>query len=108
MLDVRILRTASHWEVWIFRRAQRLHRAGAIGLTLANDALRQGQDLVDDLLNDTLKQLERGGCSPICASARRRDDWRCHPSPISSEPAHGHVSIATRSVVAKEHLRCLT
>jgi len=58
MLDVRILRTASHWEVWIFRRGQPLRSAGSIGLMLASDALRQGQDLVDDLLNDALKQLD--------------------------------------------------
>ena len=101
-LDAQILRTASHWEVWIFRRGQRLHCAGSIGLALASDALRQGQDLVDDLLNDTLKQLERGSRLPLCASAKRRGERRRHPGPISSEPAHGNFSIATRPVGAKE------
>ena len=106
MLDAQILRTASHWEVWIFRRGQRLHCAGSIGLALANDALRQGQDLVDDLLNETLMQLERGSRLPICTSARRGGERRRHPGPISSEPAHGHFSIATRPVVARKYQRC--
>jgi hypothetical protein len=102
MLDVRILRTASHWEVWIFRRGQPLRSAGSIGLMLASDALRQGQDLVDDLLNDALKQLERGSRLPIRASARRRGErWR-HPGPISCEPAHDDFSIATRPVITKK------
>jgi hypothetical protein len=71
MLGVQVLQTISHWEVWILRRGQPLCRAGSIGLTLANDALRQGQNLVDDLLNDTLKQLERSRNLPACASVGR-------------------------------------
>ena len=76
MLDAQILRTASHWEVWIFRCGQPLRCAGSIGSALASDALRQGQDLVDDLLNDTLKQLERNSHLPVCASAGRPDERR--------------------------------
>ena len=74
MLGVHVVRTISHWEVWILRRGQPLCRAGSIGLTLATDALRHGQNLVDDLLNDTLKQLERSRNLPACVSVGRSLD----------------------------------
>lgn len=87
-LDARILRTASHWEVWIFRCGQRMRCAGAIGLTLASDALRQGQNLVDDLLNDALKQLERNSHLPVWASVGRSSARRRHAGPIPLGPSH--------------------
>jgi len=91
-LDAQILRTASHWEVWIFRCGQPLRCSGSIGSALASDGLRQGHDLVDDLLNDTLKQFERICHLPACASAGRPDDRRLHPGLSSLVPSHGYSS----------------
>ena len=105
-LDAQILQTASHWDVWIFRCGQPLRCAGSIGSALASDALRQGQDLVDDLLNDTLKQLERNSHLPVSPSAGRPDDRRHHPGSISLVPAHDYSSSAARRAVAKNHRSC--
>jgi hypothetical protein len=69
---------------------------------LASDALRQGQDLVDDLLNDTLKQLERSSHLPVCGPAGQPDDRRRHPGSISLLPSHDHSSNAARRAAAKK------
>ena len=106
-LDAQILRTASHWEVWIFRCGQPLRCAGSIGSALASDALRQGQDLVDDLLYDSLKLLDRNSHLPVCASAGRPDDRRHHPGSISLVPSHDYSSNAARRAVARNH-RCFS
>jgi hypothetical protein len=101
-LGAHILQTASHWEVWIFRRGQPLHCAGSVGLALASDALRQGQNLVDDLLNDTLKQLERYSHLSVCASVRRQGEQRRHAGPTSVGPSRDHSPIAARRIVPKQ------
>ena len=105
-LDAQILRTASHWEVWIFRCGQPLRCSGSIGSALASDGLRQGQDLVDGLLNDTLKQLERNSHLPVSPSAGRPDDRRHHPGSISLVPSHDYSSNAARRAIAKNHRCC--
>ena len=107
-LDAQILRTASHWEVWIFHRGKPLRCAGSIGSALVSDAFRHGQDLVDDLLNDTLKQLERSSHLPVCGPADRPDDRWCHPGSISLVPSHDYSSNAARRAVAKSYQRCST
>ncbi len=43
--DIEIVRTTNHWEIWICQRGEPRRCAGSVGLTLASDALRQGQDL---------------------------------------------------------------
>jgi hypothetical protein len=99
ILHAKIRRTASELEVWVYRRRQRVFFACSIGSALANDALQHSQDLVDHLLNNTLKQLERGCHLPTCALARWRSKRR--PGSLSSVPADDLSSIPTRSVVDK-------
>ena len=60
-LEVRIVQDTELWEVWIFRRGRRPHRFGSIGVALATDAPRHGQDLIDDIVDRALQAMEQGG-----------------------------------------------
>ena len=70
-LEVRILRTARRWEIWIFGNGRRLRCVGLIGVALANDALWRGQDLIDSIVERALREMERGGRSSKSVLTRR-------------------------------------
>ena len=104
--DIEIVRTTNHWEIWICQRGEPRRCAGSVGLTLASDALRQGQDLVEDLLNDTLKQLERSHNFTGCASAQRRDGRHPRSGTISAT-SEGRYSVGTPPLMVGKYQRCL-
>jgi hypothetical protein len=46
-------------EVWLCEDGRRQSLTGTVNTALANDAMRHGQDLVDELIDRTLKEADR-------------------------------------------------
>jgi hypothetical protein len=54
-----VRRTRRHFEVWL-RQANGIRRKiGQVGIDLAGDAQRHGQDLLAELIDIALRRLER-------------------------------------------------
>lgn len=47
-------------EVWLVQGDKAIKRVGSVGLALAQDALRYGEDLVEDMFDTARRDLERG------------------------------------------------
>jgi len=62
---VRVLQRSENIEVWLFRKGHRAHRRQTIRSALAIDAMRYGQDLVDELVGDALQDIERRSVRPV-------------------------------------------
>jgi hypothetical protein len=55
---VEVTKSREHLQIWLNDAgAKRL--AGSIGVELASDARRLGQDLVDELIDDALREADR-------------------------------------------------
>ena len=55
---VEVTESRDHLQIWLHDAgAKRL--AGSIGVELASDARRLGQDLVDELIDDALREADR-------------------------------------------------
>jgi hypothetical protein len=46
-------------EVWLMRGSRKIQRIGCVGIPLALDALRHGEDIVADLFDEARRTLER-------------------------------------------------
>jgi len=56
---VRVLKSGGQLQVWLCPSGAPRRRAGAVDAGLAADALRYGQDLVGELIDDALWMAER-------------------------------------------------
>jgi hypothetical protein len=57
--EPRVLPNGQSMEVWIFDDDTPLRRIGSLRSALIHDARHHGQDLLDELVGCTLKQIER-------------------------------------------------
>ena len=57
--EVKVKRAATRFEVWLCADSDRPELAGVIDARLAADAMRHGQDLVEELVGQALKQADR-------------------------------------------------
>ena len=55
----RLIRKTDHMEVRLMRGGRTIQRIGSVGIPLALDALRHGEDVVADLLDEARRALER-------------------------------------------------
>ena len=56
---MRVFRSKEQVEVWLCEDGRRQSLTGTVNTALANDAMRHGQDLVDELIDRTLKEADR-------------------------------------------------
>ena len=56
---VQVLRTDEHLEIWRCEDGARRSLTGTVNVALVTDALRHGQDLIEELVERTLKEIER-------------------------------------------------
>ena len=56
---VRVLEEDGRFHVWLCHGGRRLALAGAVGTSLAADAQRYGQDLVEELVDKALWMADR-------------------------------------------------
>lgn len=54
-----LIRSTGHMEVWLMRGGRTIQRIGSVGIPLALDALRHGEDMVADLFDEARRTLER-------------------------------------------------
>lgn len=54
-----LIRNKGRLEVWLMRGDRTIQRIGTVGMPLALDALRHGEDVVADLLDEARRTLER-------------------------------------------------
>lgn len=55
---VEVTQSREHLQIWLHDAGQR-RLAGSIGIELASDAKRLGQDLVSELVDDALREADR-------------------------------------------------
>ena len=55
---VEVTESREHLQIWL-RDGGAKQLAGSIGIELASDARRLGQDLVDELIDDALREADR-------------------------------------------------
>ena len=55
---VEVTQSRQHFQIWLNDAGQR-RLAGSVGIELASDAKRLGQDLVSDLVDDALREADR-------------------------------------------------
>ena len=55
---VEVTESREHLQIWLHDAGAR-QLAGSIGVELASDARRLGQDLVDELIDDALREADR-------------------------------------------------
>ena len=55
---VEVTESRAHLQIWL-RAGGAKRLAGSIGIELASDARRLGQDLVDELIDDALREADR-------------------------------------------------
>ena len=60
---VRVLRAGQRFEVWLYQTGRRRKLSGSVDVRLASDAGRRGQDLVADLVDQSLKEADRRASS---------------------------------------------
>lgn len=56
---VRVMRGTRNYEIWLYDGGRPLRRGPLVDRALAVDARRFGQDLVEDRIEDFLRELER-------------------------------------------------
>jgi hypothetical protein len=56
---VRVLKSGEHYHVWFCHQGKQHTLAGMVGIGLANDARRHGQDLVGNLVDKALQMADR-------------------------------------------------
>ena len=59
---VEVTQTREHLQIWLHDAGQR-RLAGSVGIELASDAKRLGQDLVSELVDDALREADRRSAS---------------------------------------------
>jgi hypothetical protein len=55
---VEVTEAQEHLQIWLHDDGAR-RLAGSVGIELASDARRLGQDLVDELIDDALREADR-------------------------------------------------
>ncbi|HYC65913.1 MAG TPA: hypothetical protein VEC14_14380 [Reyranellaceae bacterium] len=55
---VRVLRAGERYEVWLYRFGRR-RLTGSVNVHLASDAAKRGQDLVSELVDQSLREADR-------------------------------------------------
>ena len=63
---VEVTESREHLQIWLNDAGAR-RLAGSIGVELASDAKRLGQDLVDELIDDALREADRRSASNYAA-----------------------------------------
>jgi hypothetical protein len=63
---VEVTQSREHLQIWLNDSGAR-RLAGSIGVELASDARRLGQDLVDELIDDALREADRRSASNYAA-----------------------------------------
>lgn len=58
--DIIVLPAGKRLEVWLCPAGRTTRRLGTVGVGLATDARRYGQDLIGELIEKAMKELERG------------------------------------------------
>ena len=56
---VRVSRSGQRFQVWLYKVGQPRQLAGSVSVRLANDAKKHGQDLVNDLVEKSLRDADR-------------------------------------------------
>jgi hypothetical protein len=56
---VRVLRSQHQLEIWLSHNGKRQSLTGTVNTALVADALRHGQDLVGELVEQALRESER-------------------------------------------------
>jgi hypothetical protein len=59
LFEVKVNRADTRFEVWLYPNGDPPELAGTIDAGLAADARHQGQDLVEELVEQALRQAER-------------------------------------------------
>jgi hypothetical protein len=59
---VEVTQSREHLQIWLHESGRR-RLAGSIGIELASDAKRLGQDLVSELVDDALREADRRSAS---------------------------------------------
>jgi hypothetical protein len=60
---VEVVESREHLQIWLHDAGER-RLAGTIATELASDAKRLGQDLVDELVDDALREADRRSALP--------------------------------------------
>jgi hypothetical protein len=58
-----VIQSREHLQIWLHESGRR-RLAGSIGIELASDAKRLGQDLVSELVDDALREADRRSAQP--------------------------------------------
>ena len=56
---VLVSRSGERLQVWLYQVGRRRALAGSVNVGLADDALRHGQDLVNELVEESLREADR-------------------------------------------------
>lgn len=56
---VRVLRAGQRYQVWLYQIGRKRKLAGSIDARLAVDAGRRGQDLINELVEKSLREADR-------------------------------------------------
>lgn len=55
----RLIHGTDRLEVWLIQGGRTIERIGSVGIPLARDALRHGEDVVAELFDEARRTLER-------------------------------------------------